>query len=474
MIESDKRIYPAEEREPMLEFFDLKEGLAVMEEDWDAEPDENDNQPMVSSGPRSRFGASIWNTRSWTHWPMGFGGEEGAIGESIEALKAFLGDEAIAMPRLEGCDAPGSTGLIGTGPLAPASANTRFIAFNEATAAKCTAALGVEVITHGVGDEAEEVMKPIFEDKAPVILVVEPKDLEVPAEAGIPYAVGCNFVALMTSLRERNPDTILTVVLLASDYEAHATNKWLMPAMNQLVENCDVCLFATDPELPSVKEFFCGAKFEGEQPAKVLAMGCNAFPRLHFFTFSTAMGQELEKRDILFPSYTVGSAAPGMPTSAFAVKPWPDGPTPPPPGSPRPSDLNEPDIAAGLSTFFVGDGSFVPMTERVIPGKDGGAGATVIAPARTLCKLFNRIGTCNHGQRWPDDTVVRSVQDLFKHDGYVGDDNDSNKPFLNMDELEEQYANLQDLMSELGQYHTINGGSEVELPDPPEGWEDEE
>ena len=127
-------------------------------------------------------------------------------------------------------------------------------------------------------------------------------------------------------------------------------------------------------------------------------------------------------------------------------------------------------------------GSFVPMTERVIPGKDGGAGATVIAPARTLCKLFNRIATCNYGQRWPDDTVVRSVQDLFKRDGYVvtvGPEpgyvvDDPNKPFLNMDELEEQYANLQDLMSELGQYYTINGGSEVETPDPPEGWEDED
>jgi hypothetical protein len=363
MVEAGKRVYPAEEAGAMLGFFEENEELSAMEEDWENE-DENGNPKMKSTGPRSRFAASIFSYRAWCHWPMGFGSEESQIGDSIAAVTAILRDESNSLPRLECCPPPTWPSV--KGPLCPTTTKPVFIAFNEASAAKYSAALGVSVLACGdplippdilltadtfegkavedldpalvaqlkegellwltieanaraglegweeeddegkeegpkraeaidktgsmwgvdwgsvatrlndaktmMGDTPwPEKLAPALAGKAPSVLIIEPADLACPAE-GKAWKQACNAIYILPKLREANPELMLSVVLTAPEFEAHASNRWLLPSLHQFTENCDVCLFAVDAELPALQAFFSGAKYDSENTAKVLAL----------------------------------------------------------------------------------------------------------------------------------------------------------------------------------------------------------
>jgi len=55
-----------------------------------------------------------------------------------------------------------------------------------------------------------------------------------------------------------------------------------------------------------VGDFFGRTKFVEEDAATVLAMSAVPFPRLHFFTFDSNLGQTLEDSSLLTASVTVG------------------------------------------------------------------------------------------------------------------------------------------------------------------------
>ena len=143
-------------------------------------------------------------------------------------------------------------------------------------------------------------------DGTHLLAMIEMSDLR-PA----PGAMDCVALELCSKYRETCPDRILAAVLVCENYEALASCPWMLLAMCQLVENADVVIFCTYDEVSQVKSFFFGTMCEDEYMGMVLAMQCIPFPRLHFFTFSSAMGQELDDAANLVCAVTVGPEGKG-------------------------------------------------------------------------------------------------------------------------------------------------------------------
>ena len=77
MADAGKRLYPAEEAANMVDWFRPSADFEVMEPDWGYEGE--GEPPLIGSGPRDRFAASIYNFRAWTHWVVGAGLEERSV-----------------------------------------------------------------------------------------------------------------------------------------------------------------------------------------------------------------------------------------------------------------------------------------------------------------------------------------------------------------------------------------------------------
>lgn len=220
----------------------------------------------------------------------------------------------------------------------------------------------------------------------------------------------CGHLPLCEPRRAKGCHCLESVVLLIS------TNLYLKDAVTS--HPYKPVLTRTHLYLKDAITFFRSAKHEKEDVARSLAMQCIPFPRLHFFMLSTAMGQSLQEKDILVPSFSVGSDA-GLDPSKYA--------------------------SAGkgkMAAFFLSNSELAPVNGRVLPGKDG-VGVTVCMPGKTLIDAFRAVNLDQSDEsnlKWtsvlaPD---VKNPTELLN-------------PFDDM-ELAESVYNLADLCSEMEQY----------------------
>jgi len=167
--------------------------------------------------------------------------------------------------------------------------------FSEEAATKFTELAAVEVKAHM--QEEPSALRPIF------IVDVE----HCHGDASKSCYAECIVAKTILTRAKSDYENALTVVLTAVNFASFTSDAWLLPALNVFAEYCDICLFAAHDELESVAHFFTQTS-KGEDVARLLCNQQIAFPRLHFFTMKSALGQELDDGSILFPSLTVGSS----------------------------------------------------------------------------------------------------------------------------------------------------------------------
>jgi len=129
-----------------------------------------------------------------------------------------------------------------------------------------------------------------------------------------------------------------------------------------------------------VQTFFLGAKFEDENVPVLFARQRIPFPRLHFFTFSSALNQEIANGSIIGCVVTVGTNYEGsrLDSSKFNV--------------------NREGAGRTDSAFVLQDADYKPMVERLIVGRDSFSSATLIQPGALLCRIFHSISTIHWGE----------------------------------------------------------------------------
>lgn len=429
MIEKDKKAYPAEEVDSMLKLVAPDEALGFKEvfKDYETGKEEVEKCEAVS-----RFHSNIYNFRAWCHWPVGNGVEEGDISEGVAKVIEILSGTDNALPSLEPVPSDFKTSKAFYGSkMSPVA-----VVFREDSEAKYKEIFKIPVVLCKDGKD--------FKDCADkyLILLLEPEDLCAEPEQKGYKTPGISF---MGKFREENPDTTLVTVILDKDFDTMKSNSWLNLAIHHFVENCDAAIFATFSEAEQVANFFTKTRHPTEHVGRSLCMQCIPFPRLHFFTMGTAMGQELQDNEILVPAVTVGSKPTGLPLKKFNSQcPW--------------------------SPFFLTGKDLKPLSpERLIAGADGFDGATVIQPAGLLKKLFKGI---KHKF-----SVVE--YNAMEEDGGMMDDYDAEEsPPTNLWvtlfgekykeweplEIVEAECNCSDLMSEYDQYRGSAGpGDKVPL-----------
>eukprot|EP00930_Biecheleria_cincta_P067357 TRINITY_DN5389_c0_g1_i1.p1 TRINITY_DN5389_c0_g1~~TRINITY_DN5389_c0_g1_i1.p1 ORF type:complete len:508 (-),score=98.38 TRINITY_DN5389_c0_g1_i1:202-1725(-) len=369
MIEKNKKVYPAEERDSMLKLIGFDPALSYKEEicgDDDEKPVEEKCEQV------SRFHCNIYNFRAWCHWPVGGGLEESGIMEGWERMLSLLSDADNALPSLGPVPSDNSSDFKSPKPFHGSKSSPVGVVFSEASLAKYSEICKIPVVL------CKDVKDLKDDDKYP-ILFMEPEDLCADPE---------------------KQQYKTTAIEFLSKYR----------------------------EAEQVSNFFSKTKHPMEHVGKSLCMQSIPFPRLHFFTMGTAMGQELQDHEILTPAVTVGSKASGIPAQKFNSQcPW--------------------------SPFFLTGKDLKPLApERLIAAADGFDGATVIQPANLIMKLLKGI---QHKFGGNDGEV------LVEEEDFEMDENGQNKwemvfgeKYKDWNEMEfvEATSNCDDLRSEYQQY----------------------
>ena len=149
--------------------------------------------------------------------------------------------------------------------------------------------------------------------------------LFVDAEKDIPSSCASKGVVsvgqFVAKLQENNPGTNLCVVVLADSYESLRDHKMMIFFVPLLVECCSNVIFALKSELNQCKDLFCGAKYPTETVTLLMSRNMVPFPRLHFFTFGTNMGQEIKDGSIICSAFTLADTTKGssIPTEKFVA-----------------------------------------------------------------------------------------------------------------------------------------------------------
>eukprot|EP00931_Biecheleriopsis_adriatica_P049684 TRINITY_DN28743_c0_g1_i2.p1 TRINITY_DN28743_c0_g1~~TRINITY_DN28743_c0_g1_i2.p1 ORF type:complete len:476 (-),score=78.02 TRINITY_DN28743_c0_g1_i2:67-1494(-) len=347
MIEKGKKVYPAEEVDSMIKLVGMDKALGFKEV-WG----EEEGECEIVEEP-SRFDINIYNFRAWCSWVVGAGIEEGSIREGVQTMQDLLSNADNALPSLgpvpNDCKSPKAFHGSKMSPVA--------VVFSDDAQAKYSKIFKMPVVV------CKDVKDLKDDDKYPVLLM-EPEALIAQPDGECCESTAIRF---MQQLRESKPDTVMITVVLDKDFESMKGNSWLILALHQFIENCDATIFATFSEAEQVSNFLCRAKHQTEHVGRSLCTQCVPFPRLHFFTMSTAMGQELDDNEIMVPAVTVGSKVTGIPPQKFNCKNrW--------------------------SPFFLTGKDLKPLApERLIVGADGFDGATVIMPMKVLIKLFRGV-----------------------------------------------------------------------------------
>lgn len=177
-----------------------------------------------------------WNMRSYVHWAIGAGLEEGEASpvSAKDALGPILSGDS-ALPRLRDTAPDGVAASAvggGTGEQAFFLTLSRKTAdrFEESCSApaKCVTE---EVFQAYSKDEVED---DVLDGSAYPVLIAGPSDI-----------VGSPEQPFVTKLREKNPNSPFCVVLLDQDLDAFKHNLWLVTVLSCLVENADMVVFAT-------------------------------------------------------------------------------------------------------------------------------------------------------------------------------------------------------------------------------------
>jgi len=259
------------------------------------------------------------------------------------------------------------------------------------------------------------------EDGYPFVIAT-PEDLVWSAEKS-----SCLFLNFVEFYRCVCTDKPLVVVLVNDDLASFAASKWLVLALNHLVENADGVIFATPAEVPQVASLFTKAT-STESVEQLALMQLTPFPRLHFFTLSTALGSSLEDGEVITPSVTVGTKGGGVPAAKFKQN------------------------KGKKTAFFLTGKDWQPLTDRVIPGS---AEVTLVHPAKLLGGIFESV--CK--------AVTVEPPEKEKPDKEEGESEEEDcgpvtswsvfgEEYGEMDDmmLMECYSNINDLKSEYEQY----------------------
>ena len=447
LAESGRRIYPKEETVSMARLFldlDIYAGTEIDRDNWDGDTD----PPLIPTGPRSQFKASVWCYRAWILYVVCNGAEGSKIMDGIKQTASLFRNDAamMALPAL--VDYPlvdDEYQYSTTSALFPCAAEKPFyVALGADAAAKYEPMVHMPVAVLPTDPGTwKEFLVPAMEQSAGIILLLDCSggggDLAC-SDVG-KYSTACPAMAFLHQISRLRGANTVTLILFDESYEAHASNMWMIPAFPYFIEWIDIVIFATHEEGQSVGNFFTRTRNPAECAAKVLHRQTTAFPRLHFFTFSTAMGQVLEDRNILFPAVAVTSSksGSGLPKNKF--------------------------LANGVCQPFMfcgGKDGLVPLTERVIPAAVDNPGAALIQPTRLLQQLFFRMLNSGWGLQFEDGTPCDSILDRFKLANID----------INFDTwgLVQSISYVNDLISEYCQYSSHNKFGKlppIVFPEPP-------
>jgi hypothetical protein len=171
-----------------------------------------------------------------------------------------------------------------------------------------------------------------------------------------------------------------------------------------------------------VGNFFYKTRFVEENTAAILAKQASPYPRMHYFTFDSCMGEVISDGSILTPALTVGPKVVGLDVAKFNSK-----------------------VGDPCRPFLLSGADGQPLMERLVLGAEGNPGATVVHSA-IVAEISKYVLNCNEGKYWPEDVEkapdgglmpCTDIGFLFKSLG-----------FLDSMEIVEGSGNLADLMSE--------------------------
>mmetsp|Transcript_72944 Transcript_72944/g.189413 ORF Transcript_72944/g.189413 Transcript_72944/m.189413 type:complete len:632 (+) Transcript_72944:95-1990(+) len=325
-------------------FFTQEASLGYKEMGYPEDPEEGH---MEIHEDAERFDMSVWSFRAFCHWAVGFGVEEGAIIEFHETLKEECKKDDVLCPACEKV-ADGSVSLVPK--TAPTGKTVGFYAFSNLE--ELGRRTGCTVIQ--ADPEGSNLIDAVRKANHIPVILLYPEDVK---ETSYEPFVNC-----ITTTREAEPEMTLTVVLLNESFEAHCSNPWLVPCLNQLIENVDIGIFAVPEELPDVVNLLT---IPGEHVPFAIATNSIAFPRLHFFTMGTAMGQTLEDHEIFGSAVTCGpmGSTSGLETSKFLAckKKW--------------------------AAMVLQNENCEAMVERLLIQSSSTSSSTLIAPHKLLAKI---------------------------------------------------------------------------------------
>ncbi|GMI09070.1 hypothetical protein TrRE_jg4365 [Triparma retinervis] len=231
-------------------------------------------------------------------------------------------------------------------------------------------ALGTDVVLVPEGAEDGEVAKSKFPgiftegENVPILLIDAKADL-----AFKPPHWCCRAMKFLEVTRE-NYDGLVVTVVVHESLDAMKKEHFLLPALAHMIENSIVTIFCTEAEVPQCKTFFAGAKFDEEDVVMLLAMQGIPFPRMHQFTFGTAMGEEIEDSSLLGAAVTVGTSNEGSGLDAMKFY------------------ANREGAGKNGSLFVLQDSDFKPMVERLIVGRTDGISTTLIKPGGIVYEQY--------------------------------------------------------------------------------------
>ena len=352
MVEGGFKVYPAEEVGAMKLWVDESAAFGYEEPcTWD----ETGEEPPERTETGIPFYTSIWNFRAWTHLPFSVGVDEGCIGQAMEDIVASL--DGPAMPSI-GPVTKTSGGPAGQA-ICPRSAKPKYIVFNQANIAKFgfPEAVVYDTTSPDLG-ECNAVFLIDAADDIKFTKEEEPQGGSIPAFA----------VSKQAELHPENPST---AVLFDASFEAHCQNKWLPFAVHAFIESCGIAIFASNAEAGDVRKFITGAAAGEEDVLAAVSRQSIPFPRLHFFTMGSAMGQQLEANEIIVPAVIVGDHSTGIPADRYMPKDrW--------------------------SRFFLpgpAEREYAHTLERLIPGSPSSS-VSLIAPSKVIARIIEK--SCEH------------------------------------------------------------------------------
>jgi hypothetical protein len=276
-----------------------------------------------------------------------------SIEEDINTVKALLSDyEANGLNAI--LETSPSDVPLGPNPVIRTAEKPIFLTFNDDAESRFKHALGTDVVLVPEGAEDGEVAKSKFPgiftegENVPILLIDAKADL-----AFKPPHWCCRAMKFLEVTRE-NYDGLVVTVVVHESFDAMKKEHFLLPALAHIIENSIVTIFCTEAEVPQCKTFFAGAKFDEEDVVMLLAMQGIPFPRMHQFTFGTAMGEEIEDSSLLGAAVTVGTSNEGSGLDAMKFY------------------ANREGAGKNGSKFVLQDSDFKPMVERLIVGRTDG------------------------------------------------------------------------------------------------------